>query len=138
MLDGSNHPTISETYRRLDDVLGYELQFVLTVVLPVYSEPELQSTENGCLMCCPSTKVIERSSKRVSINRKVTRRQVMRGFTNNGADKCQNGLSFKLPYTISTVTSIDSNCCRLPTAPISFEQQARVSQGHTTCRNKET
>ena len=53
----------------------------------------------------------------------------------------------KPPYYISRATSIDSECCRLPTtsvlskktekyAPTSFDQQVQVSQGHTLYRNK--
>ena len=56
----------------------------------------------------------------------------------------------KPPYSISRETSIDSDCCRLyprPAfsakrrtnhAPISFDKQAQVSQGHTSCRKKES
>ena len=51
----------------------------------------------------------------------------------------------KLPYSMRA-TSIDSECCRLPTtsvlskkrknyAPTSFDQQVQVSQGHTLYRN---
>ena len=57
----------------------------------------------------------------------------------------------KPPYSISRATSIDSECCRLPTtsvlskkteklrknyAPTSFDQQVQDSQGHTLYRNK--
>ena len=53
----------------------------------------------------------------------------------------------KPPYSISRATSIDSECCRLPTtrvlskktenyAPTSFDQQVQVSQGHTLYRNE--
>ena len=53
----------------------------------------------------------------------------------------------KPPYSISRATSIDSECCRLPTtsvlskkpekyAPTSFDLQVQVSQGHTLYRNK--
>ena len=49
---------------------------------------------------------------------------------------------------ISRASPIESGCCRLPTTsafnskrtnhtPITFDQQAQVSQGHTSCRNKE-
>ena len=52
----------------------------------------------------------------------------------------------KPPYSVSRATSIDSECCRLPTtsvlskkpenyAPTSFDQQVQVSQGHTLYRN---
>ena len=57
----------------------------------------------------------------------------------------------KPPYSILRATSIDSECCRLPTtnvlskkperlrknyAPTSFDQQVQDSQGHTLYRNK--
>ena len=53
----------------------------------------------------------------------------------------------KSPYSISRATSIDSECCRLPTTSVlgkkteklpstSFDQQVQVSQGHTSYRNK--
>ena len=53
----------------------------------------------------------------------------------------------KPPCSISRATSIDSECCRLPTtsvsakkrknyAPTSFNQQVQVSQGRTLYRNK--
>ena len=54
----------------------------------------------------------------------------------------------KPPYSISRATSIDSESCRLPTTtafsaknrknytPTSFDQQVKVSQGHTLYRNK--
>ena len=59
--------------------------------------------------------------------------------------------SIKPPYSISRATSIDSECCRLPTtnvlsnkpekirknyAPTSFDQQVQDSQGHALYRNK--
>ena len=54
----------------------------------------------------------------------------------------------KPPYSISRATSIDSDCCRLPTiSSLSnkddklrsnhFDQQVQVSQGHTWYKNKE-
>ena len=49
-----NQPRTSETYRRQDDVSGYELQFQLSGMLPGFPS----------LMCCPSIKVIESDSKR--------------------------------------------------------------------------
>ena len=53
----------------------------------------------------------------------------------------------KPPYSISRATSIDSECCRLPTTSVlskkngkirsnQFDQQVQVSQGHTLYRNK--
>ena len=57
----------------------------------------------------------------------------------------------KPPYSISRATSIDSECCRLPTTSVlskkpeklrknyastSFDQQVQDSQGHTLYRNK--
>ena len=58
ILARSNQPRTSETYRRQDDVFGYELQFLLSGVLPGFQ---------NCLMCCPAhppKKVIKSDSKR--------------------------------------------------------------------------
>ena len=55
--------------------------------------------------------------------------------------------SIKPPYSISRATSIDSECCRLPTTsvlskktknyvPTSSDQQVQIPQGHTSYRNK--
>ena len=73
------------------------------------------------------------------------------------ATKSYAALQAMAPTNIKTVhqtsllhietTSIDSECCRLPTtsvlskkrknyAPTSFDQQVQVSQGHTLYRNK--
>ena len=68
-----------------------------------------------CLMCCRSTEVMKNGSKRFPSHRRVTRRQLMRHFTSNGSDQCQNGSS-NPPYSISRVTPIHKNCCHLPTA----------------------
>ena len=97
-------------------------------------------------MCCPSTKVIESGTK-VSSSRKVTGRQVMRHFTTNGTGQCQNGSSNLLtPYrehprwariVVAYPRPAFSATKWRNHAPISFDQQAWVSQGHTLCRNKE-
>ena len=41
----------------------------------------------------------------------------MRHFTSHGTDHCQKRF-IKPPYSISRATSIDSECCRLPTASV--------------------
>ena len=38
----------------------------------------------------------------------------MRHFTSNGTDQCSKRF-IKPPFSISRATSIDSDCCRLPT-----------------------
>ena len=79
ILARSNHPRTSETYRRQDDVFGYQLQLLLSDVLP-----------------CPSTctEVIKNVSKKFPKLSRVTRRHIMRRFTRNGiTDHCQSGSS---------------------------------------------
>ena len=50
-------------------------------------------------------------------HRRVTRRQVVRHFTRNGTDRCQNGSSNLLtPYREQPRST--RNCCRLPTASV--------------------
>ena len=102
------------------------------------------SYREDCLMCWPSNKVVKSDSKTNPGYQRVTQRQVMRHFTSNGTDQSQNGSSNKPPDPISRATSIDSNFVvayprpafsatkRTDHAPNSF-----VSQGHTSCRNKE-
>ena len=54
----------------------------------------------------------------------------------------------KPPYSMSRATSIDLDCCRLPAASVlsnkadvlysnQIDQQAKVSQGHTSCRSED-
>ena len=79
-------------------------------------------------------------------SRRVTRRQVMRYFTSNDTDQCQNGSSKLLtqfreqPRSTQIVVAYlrlaFSVTKRTNHAPISFDQ-AQVSQGHTSCRSKE-
>ena len=71
----------------------------------------------------------------------------MRHFTTNGTDQCRNGSSNLLtpyreqPRSIQTAVvylrPAFSATKRTNQAPISFDKQAQVSQGHTSCRNKE-
>ena len=80
-----------------------------------------------------------------SSSRRVARRQVMRHLTSNGTDQCQNGSSNLLtPYrerlrstrvVVAYPRSAFSATKRSNYAQISFDQQAQVSQGHTSCRN---
>ena len=55
---GSNRPRTSETYRRQENIFGYEVQFLLSGVLPVFKN-EFTSYREDCLVCCPSNKVIK-------------------------------------------------------------------------------
>ena len=58
-----SQPTTSETYRRQDDVFGWELQFLLlSGVLPVFNNLDYKLYRKDC-MCCPSNKVIKMNSK---------------------------------------------------------------------------
>ena len=77
----------------------------------------------------------------------IQRRQVMQQFTSNGTDRYQNSSSNLLtPYreqprstliVVAYQRPVLSVTRRTNHAPISFDQQVQVSQGHTSCRNKE-
>ena len=92
-----------------------------------------------CLMRGPSNQVIKSDSEKFSSSRRVTRRQVMRHFTSNGIEQCQNGLLSNLltPYrkqprptqiVVAYPRSAFSATKRTHHAPISFAQQVQVSQ----------
>ena len=94
----SNQPRTSETYRRQDDVFGYELQFLLSGVLPVVRNLKynLQRRLSDVLS-------IQRSHQKrydyISSSWRVTRRQVVGHFTSNGTNQCRNGSSnLLIPY----------------------------------------
>ena len=110
------------------------------------SESEVQATEKTVWCAARPTKS-SKLFKRFFSSRRVTRRQVIRHFTSNGTDQCRNGSSNLLaPYQEQprlTRIVVDyprpafSATRRTNHAPISFDQQAQVSQGHTSCLNKE-
>ena len=52
----SNQPRTLETCRRQDDVFGYELQFLLSGVIPVFQSLNYKLKIEDCLMCCPSNR----------------------------------------------------------------------------------
>ena len=62
--EGSNQQRTSETYRRQGDVFGYELQSLLSGVLPVFQSLKMTSYREDCLMFCLSNKVIKSDVKR--------------------------------------------------------------------------
>ena len=88
-----NQPRTSETYRRQDDASGYELQFLLFGMLPVFQNLnyKLQIRLSGV-----SNKVIKSDTKKSFSSRRGTRRQVMRHFSSNGIDQCLYIISRKL------------------------------------------
>ena len=127
--------------------LGTKCNFYRLECCP-YFRIRVTSYLEDCLMCCPYNKVIKSDPKKVSSTRGVTRRHVMPHFTSDGTDQSMPRRFVKLPYSISRATSIDrtvvaylrlafSATKRTNHAPISFDQQAQVSHGHTSCRNKE-
>ena len=65
--------------------------------------------------------------KTFSSSWRVTRKQVMRHATTNGIGRCQSGSSDLLTYSISRATSINSECCRLPTISISRQQSGQIT-----------
>ena len=72
----------------------------------------------------------------------------MRHFARNGTEQSVSKRFIKHPHPIPRATSIDSECCRLHPrlafsaekrtdhAPMSFDEEAQVFLGHTSCRNK--
>ena len=146
--------------------------WVRTTVSTVWSAARISESEllaintsyrEDCLMCSPSNKVIKSDSKSFSGNRRVARRRVVRHFTRNGADQCQNGSSNLLtPYREQPRSTrivayprpafsatkrkkhAPIDCC-LPTASVlsnkagkSRSNLIQVSEGHTSSyRNKE-
>ena len=98
-------------------------------------------------MCCPTNKVIKRGImyKTFSSSQRVTRRRIMRHFTGNGTDQfyCRNGPSnILIPYREQSRSARIVIANPRPAfsatsewknhTPISFDQQAQVSQGPTT------
>ena len=106
----------------------------------------ITSYRKDCLMWSPSNEVIKSDPPSFSGSQRVTQRQVMRRFTSNGTDQCQNGSSNLLtPYrkqprstriVVAYTRPAFSATKRINYAPISYDQQAQVSQGPTSSRNK--
>ena len=93
-----NEPETIVNYRRQDDVFGYDLQFLLSGVLPVLQNLsyKAQITRSEVLRKQYSH---QKLYKMYSSSRRVTRRQVMRHFTANCTDHSRNGPSnIHIPY----------------------------------------
>ena len=134
ILARSNQPRTSETYRRQDDVFGYELQFLMSInrVLPVFQNLnyKLQRRLSDVL---PIHQSHQKLYKKFFSSRRVSRRQVMRHFTSNGTDQCPNGSSNLLtPYrkqprstrfVVAYPRPAFSATKRTNHAPISVDQQ---------------
>ena len=145
----SNQPKTSEIYRRQDGVFGYELQFPLFGVRPVFQNlnHKLLQRRLSDALPCPSNKSSKVIQHFFSSSRRVTRRQVLRHLTSNGTGQCQNGsLNFLTPYREQPRSTRIVVVYPRPAfsatkwtkhAPISFDQHTQVSQGHTSYRNKE-
>ena len=121
---------------------------VVSGVLPVYQNLEITSYKEDCLMCRLSNKVTKNDAKSFYNSfRRVTPRQVKRHFTSNGTDQCHNGSSnLLIPYreqprstwiVVAYPRPEFSATKRTNHAPINFDQQTQVSQGHTYYRKKE-
>ncbi|CAN0005587.1 unnamed protein product, partial [Ascophyllum nodosum] len=127
MFARSDHPRTSGTYRRQDDVFGYELQVLLSGVLQVFQN------------------LGYKIQRRLSVVLLIY--QSHRHFTSNGTGQFQNGSSNLLsPYRDQPRSSrnvvvypwpVFSAPKRTNHTPISFDQQAQVSRGHTSCKKKE-
>ena len=142
-----NQPRTSETYRRQDDVFRYELQFLLSGVLPAFHNLnyKLQRKIVWCVLHIQQS--YQKWIKKFSSSRTVTRKQGKRHSTSNGLDQCQNGPSNPLTsyreesrstqIVVAYPRPAFSATKRTNHAPTSFDQQVQVSKGHTSCRSKE-
>ena len=126
-----------------DDVFGYELQFLLSGVLPIFQNLNYKLTKrlSGVL---PIQRSHQKCCNTFSSFRRVTRRQVMRRFTSNDTDHFQNVSSNLLtPYReqprstriiVAYPRPAFSATKRTNHAPISFGQQTQVSQDRVSYR----
>ena len=139
-----NQPITSETYRRQDDVFGNEVQFLLSVVLQVfqYLNYKLQRKLSGGVL--PTQQCHKNCLKKVFSSWGITQRQVTRHGTNQCHQYGPSNLFTpyrEQPRSIRIVVTYPrpafSPTKRTNHAPISFAQQAQVSQGHTSCGNTE-
>ena len=125
----SNQPRTSETYRRHNDVLEYELQFLLSGVLPVYFKTRFTSYREDCLMCCPSEKAIKsdtRSCLQIALG--GLHEHKLCDTLQVTAPLMPKRL-IKRPYSISRANSIDSDCCRLPMVSV-LSTKADISRSN--------
>ena len=110
----SNQPRKRETYRRKDNVFGYELQFLESEVCKYFTK-EVTIYRENCLMCCVSNKVFKRDSKRFFLLLEVNRKASY-AILNKKWFRPISKRFIKSPYSISRATSADSDCYFIPTA----------------------
>ena len=129
-----------------------ELQTTVSTVI-VWSAASISESElliqaiEKTVWCAARPTKSSRVIQKFSSSGRVTRRQVMQHFTGNGTDQCRNGsLNLLIPYreqprstrmVVAYPRPAFSATKRTNQAPISFDHQAQVSQGHTSCRNNE-
>ena len=113
----SHRPRTSETCRHQDDVFGYEVQFLRYELLPVFRNMNYNAKQ-VCLMCCPFNKVIKRDSNSFYSYRRITRRKVSSSTLYKQWHRPISKWFIRQSYSISRVSLIDSNCCRLHKASI--------------------
>ena len=111
------------------------------------SSSELQAREKTVWCAALLLKSSKAKKNTLFSYRKVTRRQRKRHLTCNGTYHCQNGSSSILTQfreqprlnriVVAYPRPAFSATKRTNHAPISFDQQARVSQGHMSCKMRE-
>ena len=74
-----------------DNVFVYELQFLLSGLLPVFVS--YRDRRLSDVLPIHQNKLIKSDSKTNYRHRRATRRHVMRNFTSSCTDQCQNGSS---------------------------------------------
>ena len=117
-------------------------------MLPVFQNLNYKLHREDCLMSCTSNKVVDEDPPFFPSSRRVTRRQAMRRMMAPTIAKrfikrfIKSPCSYReQPRSTRIVVAYPrpafSATKRTNQAPISFDQQAQVSQGHTSCRKKE-
>ena len=140
--------TTSETYRRQDDVFGYELQFLLSGMLSSVFQ-NLDYKLQRRLSVLPIQQSYQKCYETFSSSRRVTRRQAIVIKTDYrvifvnwllpcgvirrivSLPQCRKSSSNLLKIiSLSKATSIDSDCCRLPTARVLSNKAEKSRSNH--------
>ena len=125
----SNQPRTPEICQRQDDIFGYELQSLLSGVLPIFQNLnyKLHKRLSNVL---PNQQSHEQKYKNFFSFRRATRRQVMRHFTGNGVDQFRNGSSNLLnPYREQPPST------RIVVAYDTHDQRSWQQSGQTTLQS---
>ena len=123
----SNQPRTSETYRRQDYAFGYDLQFLLSGVLPIFQNLnyKLRRRLSDVL---PNQQCHQKAYKRYSSSRRVTRRIVVRHFTGHDTNHVD-------PVHQTSLFHTESNSDRLGLLSPTHGQRSRQQSGQITLQS---